>query len=579
MKSFIFKNMRSYLYLFLANLLQLISCYDSKDLGTTDLIIHNAIIYSAESLDTQPFNGAIAISEGRIKALGTNEDILKLKTSETQVKDAAGQFLMPGFIEGHGHFSGMGETLQNLNFLTDTSWQQIVKKVEDKVCNLKPGEWIYGRGWHQEKWDIEPDDLYEGYPTHNTLSKISPDNPVILVHASGHSLFANEKAMELAGISSESPDTVGGTIIKDQLKNPIGVFEENSMDHIKLAFNAHKKSLDEKAQTALWHEAIQLAQKKCLENGITSFQDAGSKFYELDRYEQLAKDGKMDIRLWAMVRHSSQELKNKVGQYRKIDIGNGHFTCRAIKTEVDGALGAHGAWLLEPYSDKPGFIGQNTTEISEVAKIAELANKHDMQLCVHAIGDRANKEVLDIIENHKDTIKSKRWRIEHAQHLNPTDIMRFKSTGAIASMQGVHCTSDAPFVVKRLGMLRAKVGAYAWKALLNQGVTIVNGTDVPVEDIDPIRNFYASVTRTRVDNGMKFFVTNRMSRVQALRSYTLDAAYGAFEEKKKGSLEVGKYADLVMLSKNLLTCGDQEILKAKVLMTMVGGEVKYENFE
>ena len=395
------------------------------------------------------------------------------------------------------------------------------------------------------------------------------------MHASGHSLFANAKAMKLAGISSESVDTVGGKIIKDSNKNPIGVFEENSMDHIKKAFNNYKKGLNVEKQTALWHQAIDLAQKECLENGITSFQDAGAKFYELERYEQLAKEGKMDIRLWSMVRHNSEELRGKVGSYRKVGVGKGHFTCRAIKTEVDGALGAHGAWLLEPYSDKPGFIGQNTTEISEVDEIAAIADKNDMQLCIHAIGDRANKEVLDIIEKYKDDKNDKRWRIEHAQHLNPTDIMRFKSTGAIASMQGVHCTSDAPFVVKRLGMLRARVGAYAWKALLNEGVTIVNGTDTPVEDIDPIRNFFATVTRTREDNGMEFFVTNKMSREEAIKSYTIDAAYGAFEEKDKGSLEVGKYADLVLLDKNLLTCQDLEILDTKVLMTVVGGKIKY----
>lgn len=556
----------------------LYSCSDNAEKPTADIIIHNAEIYTADKSSSPEAFTAIAIGGDKILALGSKEQMDSLSNEHTQYHDAKGQFVMPGFIEGHGHFSGMGETLQNLNFLKDTSWQQIVKKVEDKVCDLKPGEWIYGRGWHQEKWDINPEQSHSGYPTHNTLSQISPDNPVILVHASGHSLFANAKAMELAGISVESADTVGGTIIKDDFQNPTGVFEENSMDHIKLAFNNYKKSLDAAAQTDLWYKAIELAQQECLENGITSFQDAGSKFYELDRYEQLAIEGKMNIRLWAMARHSSEEMTGKIGAYRKVDVGNGHFTCRAIKTEVDGALGAHGAWLLEPYSDKPGFIGQNTTEISEVSKIADLAAQHNMQLCVHAIGDRANKEVLDIIEKHKDTINSKRWRIEHAQHLNPTDIMRFKSTGAIASMQGVHCTSDAPFVVKRLGMLRAKVGAYAWKALLNQGVTIVNGTDVPVEDIDPIKNYFATVTRTRVDNGMEFFVANKMSREQALRSYTIDAAYGAFEENQKGSLEVGKYADLILLNKNLLTCSDQEILDTKVMTTMVGGEVKYGQF-
>ena len=550
----------------------LFSCQQSDD--SADIIIHNAQVYTASDL-----TGAttIAIKDDRIQAIGGDEILDQKKGSATKIMDAKGQFLMPGFIEGHGHFSGFGETLQNLNFLADTSWQQVVDKVKAKVAEAKPGEWIYGRGWHQEKWSIAPTQEREGYPTHQSLSDISPDNPVMLVHASGHSLFANDLAMQSAGINLESPDTVGGRIIRFLDNSPTGVFEENAMDPVKNALNTYKKSLNQDEQTTLWHKAIDLAQQACLEQGVTSFQDAGSKFYEHDRYARLAEEGQLDIRLWSMIRHSSEEMEGKLQHYKKINLGNHHFTCRAIKTEVDGALGAHGAWLLEPYSDKPGFVGQNTTDISEVRKIAQLADDHDMQLCVHAIGDRANKEVLDIIqEYHTEGVESKRWRVEHAQHLSPGDIMRFKSTGAIASMQGVHCTSDAPFVEKRLGLLRAKVGAYAWKALLGEGVVIVNGTDVPVENLDPLKNFYASVTRTRVDNGFEFHVANKMTREQALRSYTIDAAYGAFEEDIKGSLEEGKLADLIIINKNLLTCSDQEILEAEVLMTMVGGEMKWE---
>lgn len=551
-------------------ILLLFSCAPSKE--TADTIIISGSLYTGQE---QTNAAAIAIKGDKILAVGSNEEIKALKSTETRIIDAKGQFIMPGFIEGHGHFSGMGETLQNLNFLADTSWQAVVEKVKQKVAEAQPGEWIYGRGWHQEKWSISPDGNLGAYPTHHSLSEISPDNPVLLVHASGHSLFANELAMKQAGISSETADLKGGKTIRDDNKNAIGVFEENAMIPIKTVFNDYKKGLDEKVQEALWYEAIDLAQKECLENGITSFQDAGSKFYELQRYEQMALDGKFDIRLWAMMRHSFEEMKKvEMVHYKRIRVGNNHYTCAALKTEVDGALGAHGAWLLEPYEDKPDFYGQNTTEISEVRDIAKLADTHGMQLCVHAIGDRANKEVLDIIQEYSQE-GDKRWRIEHAQHLSPTDIARFKETGAIAAMQAVHCTSDAPFVEKRLGALRAKIGAYAWKALLKAGVVIVNGTDVPVEDIDPIKNFYASVTRTRIDNGMQFHVAHKMTREEALRSYTLDAAYGAFEEDIKGSLEVGKLADLVMLSNNLLTCSDLDILDTKVMMTMVGGKLKY----
>jgi len=483
---------------------------------------------------------------------------------------------MPGFIEGHGHFSGMGSSLQNLNFLKDTSWNAILDKIEKKVATLKDGQWIYGRGWHQEKWTELPNENYGAYPMHYSLSELSPDNPAILVHASGHSLIANEKAMMQAGISIESPNPKGGEIVRNENGDIVGVFEERAMTPIKEAFNSYLDNLDAESQEKIWYEAINLAQKECLENGITSFQDAGSLFYELDRYATMAENGKLDIRLWAMMRDSLSKIPKPVSEYKQINVGNGHYTCRAIKSEIDGALGAHGAWLIEPYTDKPDFYGQNTTEISTVEDLAKVAFENDMQLCVHAIGDRANKETLDIIESYsKLTDDNLRWRVEHAQHLSPTDIQRFKSTGAIASMQGVHCTSDAPFVQRRLGLLRSKIGAYAWKALLNQGVTIVNGTDVPVEDINPIDNFYASVTRKRLDNGMEFFVENRMSREQALRSYTIDAAFGAFEDDIKGSIEIGKYADIVILNKNLITCDDLDIPDTQVLYTIVGGEVKY----
>ena len=555
--------------IFLLTLVSLISC-SSPQSDTPDTIIYNADIYTAANQTAT----AIAITNDKITTLGTDEEILALSTPTSTKIDAKGQFVMPGFIESHGHFLGLGQSLLNLNFIKDTSWQAIVKKVEEKAKTAAPGEWIYGRGWHQEKWTVQPDSYYSGYPIHTELSEVSPDNPVLLVHASGHSLYANQKAMNIAGVTVETADPVGGKIIK-QNNQPTGVFEENAMLNIAESYNKYRSELDQTKVEKEWYAAIEAAQKECLKKGVTSFQDAGSKFSDLDKYEKLALSDSLRLRLWVMVRHSAAQMKGKLDKYRKVGLANNHYTCRAVKTEVDGALGAHGAWLLEPYADKANFTGQNTTDIEEVKRIAQMADDHNMQLCVHAIGDRANKEVLDIIESHHDTSSNKRWRVEHAQHLNPTDIQRFAETGAIASMQTIHCTSDAPFVVKRLGVLRAKIGAYAWKALLNAGVTIINGTDTPVEDVDPLENYYAAVTRTRQDNGMEFFVENKMSREEALRSYTIDAAYGAFEEDIKGSLEPGKLADIVMLDKNLLTCGDMELLDAQVLMTMVGGEIFY----
>ncbi|MBT8230672.1 MAG: amidohydrolase [Bacteroidia bacterium] len=558
-------------YLLFPIFLVLFSCQKETKL---DLVIQTNAIYTATH-SSKAFN-AIGLIGDQIKVLDNYQNLKKQIGPETKMIDARDMFVMPGFIEGHGHFYGMGSSLQNLNFLKDTSWADIRQKVIDKAKQSEKGDFIFGRGWHQEKWFTQPENAVDAYPHHQGLSDATPDNPVILIHASGHSLFANKKAMDMAGITTETPDPAGGRIVRNNAGESIGVFEERAKKPIIDLYSEYLNTLDEKAQKALWHEAIELAQKECLTNGVTSFQDAGSSFQDLENYEKLALEGKLDIRLWAMLRHSSEEMEGKIADYKKINVGNNHFTCRAIKTELDGALGAYGAWLTEPYTDKPGFTGQNTTTVEEVATIAKQAFENGMQLCVHAIGDRANKETLDIIEEYNKKSPGLRWRIEHAQHLNPNDINRFKSTGAIASMQAVHCTSDAPFVVKRLGTMRAKIGAYAWKKLLENDVVVVNGTDVPVEEISPIDNFYASVTRTRKDNGMTFFVEQRMSREEALKSYTIDAAYGAFEEKIKGTIEIGKLADFAILDTNLLTCTDEEILDAKVMYTIVGGKLKYE---
>lgn len=567
--------LRSLLYLALTPLL-FTACQNDKQTAI-DAIIHNAQIYTVN--DSLPSAEALAIVDGLIYKVGTNLEIMALKTEKTTMIDAEGHFLMPGFIEGHGHFSGLGKSLQNLNFLTSKNWKEIVNMVQNKVADLPSGEWVEGRGWHQEKWDEVPENAWEDYPIHQGLSEISPDNPVVLFHASGHSLFANQKAMDIAGVSKETFDPIGGAIIKDAQGNPIGVFEERAMDLIKDAYQNYLDSLPQDKLEQKWYDAIDLAVAECLAKGITSFQDAGSLFEELPRYEKLALESKLGLRLWTMIRHSSEEMKGKLSEVKKVDIGPGFFTCNAIKSEVDGALGAFGAWLLEPYSDKPGFVGQNTTDIYEVKEIADLAIAQDMQLCVHAIGDRANRVVLDIYEgvlSQSENPSARRWRIEHAQHLDTADIGRFKELGIIASMQGVHCTSDAPFVEKRLGAERARLGAYAWRSLLDAGVKIANGTDAPVEDVDPIKSFYASVTRRRADSGLTFYTEQAMTRAEALKSYTLDNAFAAFEEDKKGSIQKGKYADLVLLSENLLTCDDNAILDTEVLMTIVAGEVKYE---
>lgn len=567
--------MKNFIYLFI--LLLFFSCKDSSNIES-DLFLYNGNFSTINP--SQPDATALAITDGRITEIGGQELVKKYQQVAKKSIDLKGQFAMPGFIEGHGHFSNLGKSLIHLNFLASKNWQEIVNQVAKKAATLEPGVWIEGRGWHQEKWDTELNQQIHGYPFHDQLSAVSPNNPVILYHASGHALFANEAAIKTAGVSTETPNPVGGEIIRDNNGNAIGVFEERAMKVISSSYQDYLSKIPEDKKLALWEEGIALAEQECLSKGITSFQDAGSSFTEIERYKKMAEKGELDVRLWAMVRHSYKEMDNgKLDNFPIIDAGNNFFSVRAIKTEVDGALGSFGAWLLRPYSDKPNFTGQNTTTIEEVQNIASLAVKHDLQLCVHAIGDRANQEVLDIFEELVPNHPKKdqwRWRIEHAQHLDPADIPRFKKMGVIASMQGIHCTSDAPFVVSRLGVERSKFGAYPWRSLLDAGVVVANGTDAPVEDVSALASIYASVTRKRQDTGLAFFPEQSMTREEALYSYTLGNAYAAFEEKDKGSLEVGKLGDIVVLSNNLLTCDAEAIPTTEVMMTIVDGVVKYE---
>ncbi len=492
----------------------------------------------------------------------------ELLTANTERVNAEGNFVMPGFIEGHAHFSGLGSSLRNLNFLRSRSWDEIVEMVRERAGDTPEGDWISGRGWHQEKWDKPHDHSVGGYPVHDELSRLTASHPVILRHASGHALFANERAMAIAGVNRETPDPRGGRVLRDASGDPTGVFEERAMDLITDAYQNYIQTLTPESRKAEWLAGISAAQQECLSNGITSFQDAGTKYRELDWYKELDASDSLRLKLWVMLRHGYDEMD---GNMDGLPHYGDRFTCAAIKTELDGALGSYGAWLIAPYFDNPGFNGQNTTLVATVDSIAGLAARHGMQLCVHAIGDRANHETLNVMEEYVRG-KDLRWRIEHAQHIDTADIPRFGELGVIASMQGIHCTSDALFAETRLGTERARQGAYPWRSLLDAGAVVTNGTDAPVEDVNPIESFYASVTRKRADGKATFFPEQRMSRGEALHSYTAAPAYAAFEEGTKGKLAPGMAADFVVLSENLLTCPEDAILEARVLATYVDGE-------
>ena len=555
----------------------LLACSTPPAERPAEVLYTNGNIYTVN--ENQPWVRSLAVRDGRIVAISI-DSLPGLSGPATEVIDLGGRFAMPGFIEGHAHLSNLGESQLTLNFLEVTSWDSIVSMVAAAAEAAEPGEWITGRGWHQEKWTERPVPHVHGYPYHDILSQLTPDNPVLLRHASGHAAFANASAMAAAGITVETPDPAGGAIVRGQGGRAIGVFEERAMQAVYAAYDRYVQTLPPETVSARWREGIDLAQARCLSLGITSFQDAGSSAEEIQRYADMAEAGALDLRLYAMLREDLPTTRRTLQRTRLplLDVGDGHFTCRAIKTELDGALGSYGAWLLAPYADKPDFLGQNTTEVSTVEAFAELCGERGLQLCVHAIGDRANRETLDLMERAMradPTRTDLRWRIEHSQHLHPDDIPRFDQLSVIASMQAIHCTSDSPFVVARLGEERARTGAYPWRALLDAGAVVTNGTDAPVEAVDPLPSLYATVTRKRLDGGPAFYPEQAMTRAEALRSYTLANAYAAFEDADKGSLEVGKYADLVVLDTDLMNCPEAAISQAKVLATYVGGRLVY----
>ena len=538
------------------------------------LVLTNGRIVTVEASPAEA--EAIAVQGDRILAIGSAADMKRHIGPGTEVIDLKGQLAIPGFVESHGHFTGVGQAQLNLNLMKTTSWPQIVSMVEQAAKNAKPGQWIYGRGWHQEKWTSKPEPNVEGFPVHEALSRVSPNNPVLLTHASGHASFANARAMELSGVTGATPNPPGGDFLKDAKGNPTGLFRETASRLIRRDAGEPKRSAEE--ALARDRKVLELASAEVVGKGITSFQDAGSSFADVDLMKKMIDEGRMNVRLWVMLRTDNAALAANLAKYRTIDYGNGFLTVRGIKKSIDGALGPRGAWLLEPYADKPGDTGRNTSTVEDIRETARLAMQHGYQLCVHAIGDRANRETLNIFEvafKENPTRKDLRWRVEHAQHLHPSDIPRFGRLGVIASMEGIHCTSDAPYVLARLGPKRAEEGAYVWQKLMKSGAVVTNGTDAPVEDVDPIASYYATVSR-KVKDGTVFYPDQRMSRLEALKSYTLNGAFAAFEENSKGSLKPGKYADIVVLSKDILKIPEDEIPTAEVVYTIVGGKVRYK---
>ncbi len=524
-----------------------------------DLILYNAKVVTLD--ESTPEAEAIAIKGNRILALGNSAEIKGLANASTRSVDLGGALTIPGIIDAHAHLMNLGRLRLNLDLSSAKTWDEAVAMVGAAAKDREPGSWILGRGWHQEKWTELPAETVDGYPLHHTLSAVTPNNPVFLTNSNGHAAFVNARAMELVGITASTPDPAGGQILRDATGNATGVFLEEAETLFYPALDAEKQQNPE-AYKRRETRAVKLAAEECLRKGITSMHEAGMLWDTIDLLKDLAEKGEIPILVWGMIGCNNKQFAHKAASYKLYRIGDNKFTVSGVKAYMDGALGSRGAWLLKPYSDLPTSSGIPTISLDSLQKIANVAAENDLQLCTHAIGDRGNREVLNVYET---TFKSypeaakKQWRIEHAQHLHPADIPRFGELGVVASMQGVHCTSDAPWVPKRLGDLRAALGAYVWRRLIDSGALVINGTDAPVEDIDPLANFYSSVTR-KPAGWPPFYPEQSMTRIEALRAYTIDAAKSVFEDDLKGSLSVGKLADITVLSQDILTVPNEALL-------------------
>ena len=555
--------------LFISCFIFLLSCESEK----ADMIIYNGKIYTMN--DLMPITEAVAINNGKIIALGKYKELDRLISPNTQIINLSGAMMTPGIIEGHGHFYGLGLAEMQLDLSTTESYQDLIDMVSDAVDKASPGDWILGRGWHQSKWSDNRDSFINGFQTHDKLSEISPNNPVWLKHASGHAGFANKKAMDIAGVSNETEFGFGGEIIKDLSGAPTGVFNERAQGLIS-------KHADSNLGDNSDLKAIELAVNACLENGITSFHDAGTSAKAIEVLRESIDKNLLKVRIYAMLTSRDTTLLNT--WYKKgpeIGSADDFLTIRSIKINADGALGSRGAWLIDQYSDRPGHHGMPTQSMEYVYKVAKNGILRGFQVNSHAIGDRANREILNqyeiVFNEFPNLARDHRWRIEHAQHIDPIDIPRFGSLKVIASIQGIHMSSDRPWAIDRLGEKRIIESAYVWRDLINNGAILINGSDVPVEPINPIASFYASSTRKTLKGFPEggFEPSQKMTRLEALKSYTINAAYGAFEENKKGSIEIGKFADFTVFSQNLITIPDDKILDTKVLYTIVNGKIEY----
>jgi predicted amidohydrolase YtcJ len=530
---------------------------------TADLIVTNARIYTVD--DAHPLADAMAIRDGKVQFVGSSRAALALKSASTRVIDLGGRTVIPGMVDAHGHVDNLGLALRTVDLTGTTSYDQVIARVTEHAKTMRPGQWIIGRGWDQNDWGDTR------FPTHEKLTAAVPNNPVYLTRIDGHAGLANAAAMKAANVSAATKDPEGGKIERGTGGAPAGVFVDNAQGLIERV--VPRATRDEvKAE-------IQAAIAEAQKWGLTGVHDAGATGQALEIYEELAKAGAMNFRLYAMISDDSATIARWFARGPLVGGYNNTLWVRSIKLYIDGALGSRGAALLDPYADDATRNGLFVSRPEHIFDVAQRALRAGFQINTHAIGDRGNRVVLDEYEKALAAVPvaDHRFRIEHAQILSPDDIPRFASLGVIPSMQASHQTSDMYWAGTRLGATRL-LGAYAWRSLLDQGSIIPNGSDFPVEQVNPLISFHAAFSRQDANNWPPngWYPEQKMTRDEALRSITLWPAYAAFQENIMGSLTPGKVADFVVLDQDIMRVAPEQVLKTQVLATYVGGKAVYE---
>jgi hypothetical protein len=528
-----------------------------------DLIVTNARIYTVD--DARPVVAAMAVRDGRVLFTGSAREAMTLRGGATRVVDLGGRTVIPGMVDAHAHLLGLGESLRNVNLGGAKSYDEVIARVVERAKGQPAGAWILGRGWDQNQWGDTR------FPTHEALSRALPNNPVYLTRVDGHAGLANAAAMRAAGVTAASVDPTGGKIERAATREPTGVFIDNAKALVERSIPGLTRA-DERA-------AIRAAIAESHRWGLVGLHDAGESRATIDLMEEMAKAGEIPFRLYVMIGDDSAAVAHYLSRGPQSGLYDNHLWLRAIKLYADGALGSRGAALLEPYNDDANNRGLLLSAPAHIQDVAARALRAGFQVNTHAIGDRGNRVVLDAYAAALRTVPTAdhRFRVEHAQVINHDDIPRFADLGVIPSMQTVHQTSDMYWAGTRLGAGRL-LGAYAWRSLLNTGVVVPNGSDFPVEAVNPLLSFHSAVSRQDADNWPVggWLPEQRMTRDEALKAMTIWPAFAAFQEPIMGSLTPGKLADFVVLDRDIMSVPERDILGTSVIATYIGGKAVYE---